>query len=151
MPPVLFRMFVGAGFKPALPGPCCVAPPPFVPFVDNSPSLRGPTPGPLDGPPPLAVQPLSPLVFHGGNERLVRLPQTLDVDGLSQNPTPRPARYPAPSAVVSLTADRTTGIPSRSDWNCISNRLSVAPPSTRSEESGAPVSWLIASRMSRVW
>ena len=72
-------------------------------------------------------------------------------EGLSQNPTPRPARYPAPSAVVSLTADRTTGAPSTSAWNCISNRLSVAPPSTRSEESGAPVSWLIASSMSRVW
>ena len=40
MPPVLFRMFVGAGFKPALPGACCVAPSPFVPFVDNSPSKR---------------------------------------------------------------------------------------------------------------
>ena len=70
---------------------------------------------------------------------------------LPQNPTPSPARYPAPSAVVSFTADRATGTPSTSAWNCISSRFSVAPPSTRSHDTGAPVSSAIAPSMSRVW
>src|SRR5207249_3503326 len=43
-----------------------------------------------------------------------------------------PRRYAAPSAVVSVTLGRTTGTPSRCDWNCISRLFADAPPSTRS-------------------
>ena len=50
---------------------------------------------------------------------------------------PTPASSAAPSAVVSATSGTTTGTPSTSAWNCISQRLTVAPPSARSSASGS--------------
>src|SRR5438876_4211698 len=44
-----------------------------------------------------------------------------------------PARPAAPSAVVSIMSGRSTGLPSMSDWNCSSQLLADAPPSTRSD------------------
>ncbi len=40
-----------------------------------------------------------------------------------QTPTASPAAYAAPSAVVSITAGRTTGMPRRSAWNCMELRV----------------------------
>ena len=57
-----------------------------------------------------------------------------------QKPAARPARYAAPSAVVSVMRGRTTGTPRTSAWNCIRRSFTAAPPSTRSSRSGAPVS-----------
>src|SRR4030095_2414921 len=49
----------------------------------------------------------------GSNRRSIcHCPVMAATDG--QNPTPSPARYAAPSAVVSVTDGRTTGTPSRS-------------------------------------
>src|SRR6266516_2870779 len=44
-----------------------------------------------------------------------------------------PARPAAPSAVVSIMSGRSTGMPSTSAWNCSSQLLADAPPSTRSD------------------
>ncbi|CFU34330.1 Uncharacterised protein [Bordetella pertussis] len=59
---------------------------------------------------------------------------------LDQNPTARPASPAAPSAVDSGTRGRTTGTPSRSACICISRSLRAALPSTRSSDSGMPLS-----------
>ena len=54
-----------------------------------------------------------------------------------------------------MTFGRTTGMPSRSAWNCISRSLTEAPPSTRSSATGAPpaatTSLLIASSSAALW
>src|SRR6266404_3734459 len=42
-----------------------------------------------------------------------------------------PARPAAPNAVVSIISGRSTGMPRMSDWNCSSQLLADAPPSTR--------------------
>src|SRR5690242_14805137 len=68
-----------------------------------------------------------------------------------QYPTASPAAYAAPSAVVSVTSGRTTGTPSTSAWNCISNSLTTIPPSTLSSVSSTPESARIASTTSTVW
>ena len=44
-------------------------------------------------------------------------------------------------AVVSTLFGRTTGVPSRSAWNCINGSLRDAPPSTRSSFSPRPLSF----------
>ena len=49
-----------------------------------------------------------------------------------------------------MTCGRTTGMPSRSAWNCISRLLTQAPPSTRSSVTG-PVSLLIACSSAALW
>src|SRR4051794_40371644 len=54
----------------------------------------------------------------------------------SQYPTARPARYAAPSAVVSATTGRRTETFNKSDWNCSSIAFAAAPPSTFSVVSG---------------
>ena len=64
--------------------------------------------------------------------------------GSARRPTASPARYAAPSAVVSVTRGRTTGTPRRSAWNCMSRSFAVAPPSTRSSASRTPASRCIA-------
>ena len=71
--------------------------------------------------------------------------------GFAQKPVASPARYAAPSAVVSVTCGRTTGTPSTSAWNCISRLFTAAPPSTRSAASGVPVSLSTASSTSATW
>ena len=48
----------------------------------------------------------------------------------SQNPVARPAKNPAPVAVVSIFTGLFTGIRKISDWNCIKKLLLVKPPST---------------------
>ena len=55
-----------------------------------------------------------------------------------QTPAARPARPAAPSAVVSTMSGRSTGTPSMSAWNCISQSFVVAPPSTRSRSNCVP-------------
>ena len=66
-------------------------------------------------------------------------------------PAPTPARYAAPSAVVSATSGTTTGTPITSAWNCISQALPLAPPSARSSLSGCPDADSIARTASTVW
>src|ERR1051325_1810294 len=67
------------------------------------------------------------------------------------NPTARPAGEAAPSAVVSVTLGRTTGTPSRLDWNCIRRLFADAPPSTRSSLSLIFASACMARRTSATW
>jgi hypothetical protein len=54
-----------------------------------------------------------------------------------------------------MTFGRTTGIPRRSAWNCISRLFTQAPPSTRSSATGAPpaatASRLIACNSAALW
>src|ERR1019366_8007145 len=54
-----------------------------------------------------------------------------------------------------MTFGRSTGMPSRSAWNCISRSLTEAPPSTRSSVTTAPpaaiASLLIASSRAALW
>src|SRR6266571_5406971 len=68
-----------------------------------------------------------------------------------QSPDPRPARYAAPSPVVSITRGRSTEAPMRSASNWQRNPLAAAPPSTFSSRMPAPASAAIASSTSRVW
>ena len=62
-----------------------------------------------------------------------------------------PASSPAPSAVVSITRGRRTGMPSRSAWYCMSQSFATAPPSTCSARTRAPASRAMASTRSRLW
>ena len=62
-----------------------------------------------------------------------------------------PARNAAPIAVVSDTSGTTTGRPSTSAWNCISQAFATAPPSARSSASRFPEAASIASTASTVW
>src|SRR5688572_32315839 len=66
----------------------------------------------------------------GVNRRALRLAR--NAPGSGQTPVASPANPAAPSAVVSTISGRSTGMPSTSAWNCISQSLAVAPPSTRS-------------------
>ena len=68
-----------------------------------------------------------------------------------QQPAVMPARYAAPSTVVSDTSGTTTGTPSRSAWNCISQPFAVAPPSARSSSSETPSAVFWACTASHVW
>ena len=61
-----------------------------------------------------------------------------------QTPTESPASTAAPKAVVSTMAGRSTGMRSRSAWNCIITSLTLAPPSTRSTEISQPASCRMA-------
>src|SRR5439155_275182 len=70
---------------------------------------------------------------------------------LVHTPTARPARYAAPSAVVSRTHGRTTGMPRRSAWNCMRRSSAAAPPSTRSSFDFRPESCSMACRRSADW
>ena len=65
-------------------------------------------------------------------------------------PTPSPARYAAPSAVVSITDGRRTLTPMRLAWNWQRKSFAVAPPSTRSASTETPASAVIASSTSRL-
>ncbi len=69
----------------------------------------------------------------------------------SQNPTARPARYAAPSAVVSVTRGRTTGTPRKFACICMRRLLAVAPPSTRSSVRAMALSAAMASISSALW
>ena len=57
--------------------------------------------------------------------------------------------------VAPVIAGRTTGMPSRSAWNCISRSFTAAPPSTRSSLTGAApaatASRLIACSSAALW
>ena len=72
--------------------------------------------------------------------------------GSPRSPTPMPARYPAPSAVVSLTAERSTGILKdvrlKLHEKVVGRRAAIHP-----ERSGIESGVLsrIASSTSRVW
>ena len=59
-------------------------------------------------------------------------------------PAVSPARYAAPSAVLSVTAGRSTLQPSTSAWNCIKKLLAHAPPSTARHLMSYPASLSIA-------
>ena len=61
------------------------------------------------------------------------------VAGESHTPSAMPARNAAPSAVVSCTAARRTGTPSRSAWNWHSRSMTEAPPSMRISAGGVPL------------
>src|SRR5215471_6481922 len=65
-----------------------------------------------------------------------------------QKPVARPARYAAPSAVVSITFGRTTGTCRMSAWNCISMSFADAPPSTRRVFIATPLSCFMTSSTS---
>src|ERR1017187_3929168 len=86
-----------------------------------------------------------------GSNRLSPCRFVRNSSGPAQNPVANPARYAAPSAVVSVTCGRTTGTPSTSAWNCINRSFTEAPPSTRSAASGVPVSLWTASSTSATW
>src|SRR5215204_1589892 len=60
------------------------------------------------------------------------------------DPVATPARYAAPSAVVSEISGTTTGTPSTSAWNFISQPLTTAPPSAFSSSSTTPEASSIA-------
>src|SRR4029450_5163273 len=68
-----------------------------------------------------------------------------------QSPAPTPARYAAPSPVVSVTEGRSTSTPSISAWNWHRKSLADAPPSTRRLVIGARASAAMASSTSRLW
>src|SRR6185369_2482220 len=86
----------------------------------------------------------------GSNRRSTRHCPAMS-SGLFQTPTASPARYAAPSAVVSVMAGRTTGTPATSAWNCRSRLFRAAPPSTRSSVTSAAESARIASSRSATW
>ncbi len=89
--------------------------------------------------------------LHAGVQRLSSCQLTRRSSGFSQNPTARPAAYPAPSAVVSATTGLTTSTPSTSAWICMHRSLAVIPPSTLSTSRCTPESASIASTTSRLW
>src|SRR5437870_12875228 len=65
--------------------------------------------------------------IRGSKRRSAR--QKLSISStLFQKPQARPARYAAPSAVVSMSTGRTIGRPRISAWNCIRKLLTAAPP-----------------------
>src|SRR5712692_181356 len=66
-------------------------------------------------------------------------------------PAPSPARYAAPSAVVSITLGRSTATFMMSAWNWQRKSFAAAPPSTRSSLTPIPASAAIASSTSRLW
>src|SRR4029077_18197735 len=66
-----------------------------------------------------------------GSNRAIRRPaSSSSVE--PHTPNAIPARPAAPSAVVSTMSGRSTGTPRTSAWNCMSQSLVEAPPSTRS-------------------
>ena len=86
---------------------------------------------------PVGQQLLALVVGHPGSKRRC----SDHMPGMSsavQLPAAIPARKAAPSAVVSVFSGTTTGTPSMSAWNCMSQPLAVAPPSARSSSSGMP-------------
>src|SRR6266581_713515 len=66
-------------------------------------------------------------------------------------PAPSPARYAAPSAVVSITLGRSTATFMMSAWNWQRKSFAAAPPSTRSSLTPIPASAAIAPSTSRLW
>lgn len=54
------------------------------------------------------------------------------------------AKYAAPIAVVSTVSHCSTGISSRSAWNCMMNSLREAPPSTDRRSIESPTSCSMA-------
>ena len=89
-----------------------------------------------------------------GHRRLVAsglAPHRAHVRARVQAPVATPARYAAPRAVVSDTSGTTTGTPSTSAWNCISQAFATAPPSAFSSSSRTPAAASIALTASTVW
>ena len=99
-------------------------------------SLRlGPCARALERPLPVAQQRLALVRAHRRLVAALSRASCARTWSSVHSPTPTPARYAAPSAVVSAISGTTTGTPSTSAWNCISQSLPVAPPSARSSVS----------------
>src|SRR6266403_2260428 len=88
---------------------------------------------------------------HRGSNRLSSVQRRSTSSIERHTPAPSPARYAAPSAVVSITRGRNTATSSTSAWNWHRKSFAAAPPSTRSSRTAIPASAAIASSTSRLW